>query len=46
MEFALGMLVGMCIMLAIAKRLQVELMNDVEKLKDFDTWKEWKNKSN
>lgn len=45
MEFALGMLAGMFIMLAIAKRLQVELMNDVEKLKDFDTWKEWKNKS-
>jgi membrane protein DedA with SNARE-associated domain len=44
MDFALGMLTGMFIMFAIAKRLQVELMNDVDKLKDFDTWKEWKNK--
>jgi membrane protein DedA with SNARE-associated domain len=44
MEFALGMLVGMFIMFAIAKRLQVELMREIEKLKDFETWKEWKNK--
>jgi hypothetical protein len=33
-------------MFAVAKRLQVELMRDIEKLKDFDTWKEWKNKKN
>ena len=46
MDFALGMLTGMFIMFAIAKRLQVELMNDVEKLKDSETWKEWKNKKN
>jgi membrane protein DedA with SNARE-associated domain len=44
MGFALGMLVGMFIMFAIAKRLQVELMREIEKLKDFETWKEWKNK--
>jgi hypothetical protein len=44
MEFAVGMLVGMFIMFAIAKRLQVELMREIEKLKDFETWKEWKNK--
>jgi hypothetical protein len=44
MEFALGMLVGMIIMFAIAKRLQVELMREIENLKDFETWKEWKNK--
>ena len=45
MEFAVGMLVGMFIMFAIAKRLQVELMREIEKLKDFETWKEWKNKN-
>ena len=44
MEFALGMLVGMFITFAIAKRLHVELMREIEKLKDFETWKEWKNK--
>ena len=44
MEFAVGMLVGMFIMFAIAKRLQVELMREIEKLKYFETWKEWKNK--
>ena len=44
MEFAVGMLVGMFIMFAIAKRLQVELMREIEKLKDIETWKEWKNK--
>lgn len=44
MDFALGMLIGMFIMFAIAKRLQAEFMRDIEKLKDFDTWKEWKNK--
>jgi hypothetical protein len=31
-------------MWAIAKKIQIELMKDLEKLKDFDTWKEWKNK--
>ncbi len=44
MEFAVGILVGMFIMFAITKRLQVELMREIEKLKDFETWKEWKNK--
>ena len=44
MGFAVGMLVGMFIMFAIAKRLQVELMRETEKFKDFETWKEWKNK--
>ena len=45
MEFALGMLAGMIIMWAIAKRLMIEWKRDLEKLKDFDTWKEWKNQS-
>ena len=45
MEFALGLLTGMIIMWVIAKRLQVEWKRGLEKLKDFDTWKEWKNKT-
>jgi hypothetical protein len=44
MDFALGMLSGMFIMWAIAKRLQIEWRKEIEKLKDFETWKEWKNK--
>ena len=44
MEFGLGLFAGMIIMWAIAKKIQIEIMKDLEKLKDFDTWKEWKNK--
>ena len=44
MEFGLGLFAGMFMMWAIAKKIQIELMKDLEKLKDFDTWKEWKNK--
>ena len=43
MEFGLGLFTGMFIMWAIAKKIQIELMKDLEKLKDFDTWKKWKN---
>jgi uncharacterized membrane protein YciS (DUF1049 family) len=43
MDFALGMLTGMIIMGAVAQRLKVMIMKDMEKLKDFETWKEWKN---
>ena len=43
MEFGLGLFAGMFMMWAIAKKIQIELMKDLEKLKDFDTWKEWKN---
>jgi hypothetical protein len=32
-------------MFVIAKRLLREMKREVELLKDFDTWKEWKNKS-
>lgn len=43
MEFALGLATGMLIMLAIAIRLKVEFERQIEKLKDFEVWKEWKN---
>jgi hypothetical protein len=44
MDFGLGLFAGMFIMWAIAKKIQIELMKELEKLKDFDTWKKWKNK--
>jgi hypothetical protein len=44
MEFALGLFTGMFIMWAIAKKIQIEIMKDLEKLKDFEIWKKWKNK--
>ena len=43
MDFALGLGTGLIIMWAIAMRLKVEWKKEVELLKDFDTWKEWKN---
>lgn len=44
MNFGLGLFTGMFIMWAVAKKIQIEIMKELEKLKDFDTWKEWKNK--
>lgn len=44
-DFALGLGIGIIITWAIAMRLKVEWKKEVELLKDFDTWKEWKNKS-
>jgi len=44
MDFALGFAVGAFITWAVAKRLMIEWKRELEKLKDFDTWKEWKNK--
>lgn len=43
MDFGLGLFAGMFIMWAVAKKIQIEIMKEFEKLKDFDTWKEWKN---
>ena len=43
MEFALGMLTGIILTYAVAKRLYVEIKKDIETLKEFDRWKEWKN---
>lgn len=45
MDYIIGFLVGAFLTLAIAKRLMVEWKRDLEKLKDFDVWKEWKNDS-
>jgi len=46
MEFIIGFCIGGSLVWAIAMRLKVEWKKEVELLKDFDTWKEWKNKSN
>jgi len=43
MDFVLGYLAGMFVMWAIAMNLKAEWKKDLEKLKDFETWKEWKN---
>jgi uncharacterized membrane protein YciS (DUF1049 family) len=43
MEFLIGFVTGAIITCAIAMRLKVEFMKGIEKLKDFDTWKEWRN---
>lgn len=43
MEFALGYIAGMIVMFAVAKVIEVEWKKDLEKLKDFEIWKEWKN---
>ena len=44
MDFALGYLSGMFVMWVIGMSLKAQWKRKLEKLKDFDTWKEWKNK--
>lgn len=43
MEIIIAFLTGAFIMFAVAIRLKVELMKQIDELKNFDTWKEWKN---
>ena len=45
MDFTLGFVTGAFIMFVVAKRLQIEWRKEIEELKDFDVWKEWKNDS-
>jgi hypothetical protein len=45
MDFTIGFVTGAFIMWAIAKRLQAEWKKQIEELKDFDTWKKWKNEN-
>jgi hypothetical protein len=45
MDFTLGFVTGAFIMFVVAKRLQIEWRKEIEELKDFDVWKEWKNES-
>lgn len=43
MDFALGYISGVIVMWAASRMLKAQWKRDLEKLKDFDTWKEWKN---
>lgn len=43
-DFVLGFCSGGLVMWAAAKVIMSEWKKDLEKLKDFETWKEWKNK--
>jgi|LakMenEpi03Aug12_release.lakeMendotaPanAssembly.Ray.scaffolds.fasta_scaffold3797896_2 uncharacterized membrane protein YciS (DUF1049 family) len=42
-DFVIGFITGAVITGAIALRLKIELTKDIDKLKDFDNWKEWRN---
>jgi|688.fasta_scaffold05151_17 hypothetical protein len=44
MEFLLAFTIGWFIMFLISKRFFYLADKDIEKLKDFEKWKEWKNK--
>jgi len=44
MEFVIGYLSGIFVMWAIGIIFKTQQKKDFEKLKDFETWKEWKNK--
>jgi hypothetical protein len=43
-DIVIGFLAGMFFMWVIAMSFKAQWKRDLEKLKDFDTWKEWKNK--
>ena len=43
-NFALGLSVGMFIMWMVGKLFLSMAYKEKEKLRDFDTWKEWKNR--
>ena len=43
-DIFIGFLAGMFFMWVIAMSLKAQWKRDLEKLKNFDTWKEWKNK--
>jgi len=44
MDFALGYISGVIVMWAASRMLKAQWKRDLEKLEDFDTWKEWKNR--
>lgn len=45
MDFALGYLSCMIVMFGVGMSLKAQWKREIEKLKDFETWKEWKNQS-
>ena len=44
-DFVIGYLAGFAVMYIVAFSIRVTWKKDLEKLKDFNTWKEWKNKN-
>ena len=44
MEIIIAFLTGAFMMWVVAMRLMIEWKKEIEELKNFDTWKEWKNK--
>jgi hypothetical protein len=44
MDFGLGLFTGVFIMWVIAMSFKAQWKRDLEKLKNFDTWKKWKDK--
>ncbi len=44
MDFAIGFFTGAFVTWATAYVIVKEWKKDLEKLKDFETWKEWKNR--
>jgi hypothetical protein len=44
MEFIIGFCVGGFLVWAVAMRLKAEWKKDIESLKDYEVWKNWKNK--
>lgn len=45
MDFALGYLAGMIVMFGVVMSLKAQWKREIEKLKDFETWWEWKNQN-
>lgn len=43
-DFVLGFCSGAIMMWAVGRTIMNEWKKDLESLKDFETWKEWKNK--
>ena len=43
MDFILGFSTGAFIFYVAGKKIQLEWAKEIEKLKDFETWKKWKN---
>ena len=44
MDVAIGILIGMVVMFMISVKMYFEIIRKIEQLKDFETWKEWKNR--
>ena len=43
-DFGLGFITGFAVMYIVAIKVRNDWREDLEKLKDFEAWKEWKNK--